>query len=86
MKLILATALALALPATGALAQDTMKHDGMSSGQMKSSGHMKSGGHMKMSAADTRKMSACNKMSETRRAKDARCGKLSAMHASMMKQ
>ena len=83
MNKTIAAFLLLALPATGAVAQDAMKHDQMSS---MSSSQMKSGDHMKMSAADTRKMAACKKMTTARRAKDAKCGELMTMHSGSMKK
>lgn len=60
--------------AAPAVAQDAMMKDGMKSGSM-----------MKMSAADTRKMKACNAMSHGRMMKNAGCKKMMKMHPDMMK-
>ena len=57
-----------------AVAQDAMMKDGMKSGSM-----------MKMSAADTKKMKACNAMSHDRMMKNAGCKAMMKAHPDMMK-
>lgn len=66
---------ALSLSTTApAFAQDAMMKDGMKSGSM-----------MKMSAADTRKMNACNAMSHDKMMKNAGCKTMMKAHPDMMK-
>ena len=67
--------------ATPAIAQDAMA----SHGQMAAHDKMASGG-MKMSAANTRKMKACNAMSHDAMMKNAGCAKMMKAHPDMMKQ
>lgn len=71
--LLAMSALSLAAAAP-AIAQDAMMKDGMKSGSM-----------MKMSAADTKKMNACNAMSHDKMMKNASCKKMMKMHPDMMK-
>ncbi len=71
--LLAMSALSLAVAAP-AVAQDAMMKDGMKSGSM-----------MKMSAADTKKMKACNAMSYDKMMKNAGCAKMMKMHPDMMK-
>ncbi len=71
--LLALSTLSLAIVAPAA-AQDAMMNDGMKSGAM-----------MKMSAADTRRMKACNAMTHAKMMKNARCAKMMKMHPSMMK-
>ncbi len=79
----LSTLLALASLSLGTampvLAQDAMaSHDKMTAHDQMASGAMK------MSAADTRKMKACNAMSHDAAAKNQRCAKLMQAHPDMM--
>lgn len=71
--LIAVSALSFAAAAP-AVAQDAMMKDGMKSGSM-----------MKMSAADTRKMKACNAMSHEKMMKNAGCARMMKAHPDMMK-
>ena len=71
--LLAMSALSLAVAAP-AVAQDAMMKDGMKSGSM-----------MKMSAADTKKMKACNAMSHDKMMNNAGCAKMMKMHPDMMK-
>lgn len=73
MTLLAMSALSLAAAAP-AVAQDAMMKDGMKSGSM-----------MKMSAADTKKMKACNAMSHDKMMKNAGCAKMMKAHPDMMK-
>ena len=73
--LILLSALSLTGTAAPAFAQDSM-----------ASGQMKSGSMMKMSAADTRKMKACNAMSHDKMMKNAGCARMMKAYPDMMKQ
>lgn len=57
-----------------AFAQDAMMKDGMAPGSM-----------MKMSAAETRKMNACNAMSHDKMMKNAGCRAMMKAHPDMMK-
>lgn len=76
MTLLTLSALALS-GAAPAFAQDAMSsHDQMASGQMKAG--------KKMSAADTKKMKACNAMSHEAMMKDAKCVKITKAHPDMM--
>ena len=72
--MILLSVLSLTGAAAPAFAQDAM-----------ASGQMKSGSMMKMSAADTRKMKACNAMSHDKMMKNPGCAKMMKAHPDMMK-
>ncbi|QXQ07397.1 hypothetical protein KX816_05050 [Sphingosinicellaceae bacterium] len=73
-KTLLTLSLLLITAAAPAVAQDAMaKHDAMQADTSK------------MSAADTRKMKACNAMSHDKMMKNAGCKKLAAAHPDMMK-
>ena len=65
--LLVMSALSLAAAAP-AVAQNAMMKDGMKSGSM-----------MKMSAANTKKMKACNAMSHDKMMKNAGCAKMMKM-------
>lgn len=82
MTLIAMSAMSIAAAAP-AVAQDAMMNHSTPSGSMMNHS-TPAGSMMRMSAADQRRMRACNAMPHARMMKNARCARMMKMHPDMM--